>query len=187
MSDTALAAQIDTAIDKARAFLISRQRTDGSWFGSWGICFTYGTWFGISGLRAAGLEAHHPAIRRAAEFLAARQLPDGGWGETMESCRQSSYASTAEGQTVMTAWALLGLSQSDMADSEAVSAGADYLRQRQQPDGSWPPETIAGVFNRTCAIHHDNYRQIFALWALAATDRARKPPPYQPLPQARED
>lgn len=23
------------------------QRPDGSWYGSWGICFTYGTWFGI--------------------------------------------------------------------------------------------------------------------------------------------
>lgn len=28
-------------------FLKSIQREDGSWYGSWGVCFTYGTWFGI--------------------------------------------------------------------------------------------------------------------------------------------
>ena len=28
----------------------SIQRPDGSWYGSWGVCFTYGTWFGIEAL-----------------------------------------------------------------------------------------------------------------------------------------
>jgi lanosterol synthase len=96
------------------------------------------------------------------------QLPDGGWGETIDSCRQRVYSSTPDGQVVMTAWALLGLAQSELANSDAVRAGTRFLRRRQQSDGGWPEETIAGVFNRTCAINYDNYRQIFGLWALAA-------------------
>ena len=27
----------------------SRQRNDGSWYGCWGNCFTYGCWFGVEG------------------------------------------------------------------------------------------------------------------------------------------
>ena len=43
----------DRAIKRAVAFLRSKQRVDGSFEGSWGVCFTYGTWFGISGLLSA--------------------------------------------------------------------------------------------------------------------------------------
>ncbi len=173
-SDPALAAEIDTAIDRGRNFLLEQQREDGSWFGSWAICFTYGTWFGISGLRAAGLGESDPAIRRAADFLVSRQLPDGGWGETIESCRTGTYHSTGGGQTVMTGWAILGLLQSDLADSEAVRTATRFLCGRQNTDGSWPDESIAGVFNRTCGIHYGNYRQIFGLWALAAARNKRQ-------------
>lgn len=30
------------------------QRPDGSWYGSWGVCFTYGAWFGCEALAAVG-------------------------------------------------------------------------------------------------------------------------------------
>ncbi|MEQ2206681.1 hypothetical protein XENOCAPTIV_001617 [Xenoophorus captivus] len=30
------------------------QRTDGSWEGSWGVCFTYGTWFGLEAFACMG-------------------------------------------------------------------------------------------------------------------------------------
>jgi squalene/oxidosqualene cyclase-like protein len=164
------AARIRRAIERGRRFLLKQQRADGSWIGSWGICFTYGTWFGISGLRAAGLAAGSDSIKRAGEFLIAHQLPDGGWGETIESCKRRVYSSCDEGQVVMTAWALLGLTQSELADSEAVRAGTRFLCSRQEPDGGWSDDAIAGVFNRTCAIHYDNYCRIFGLWALAAVE-----------------
>lgn len=164
------AERIEQALERGRRFLLEQQRADGSWIGAWGICFTYGTWFGISGLRAAGLAAGSDPIRRAAEFLITHQLPDGGWGETMESCKRRVYSTSTEGRTVMTAWALLGLAQSELNDSEAVHAGARFLCRKQRPDGGWSDEAAAGVFNRTCAIHYDNYCQIFGLWALAAVE-----------------
>ena len=33
--------------------------------------------------------------------------------------------------------------------------------------GTWQDDEIAGVFNKTCAIHYDNYQKVFPLWALA--------------------
>ena len=37
---------ISKALDLGRAFVERVQRADGSWYGSWGVCFTYGAWFG---------------------------------------------------------------------------------------------------------------------------------------------
>lgn len=52
-------------------------------YGSWAVCFTYGTWFGVKGLTAAGWTFRNsPAIRKACEFLLSKQLPCGGWGES---------------------------------------------------------------------------------------------------------
>ncbi|MDJ0513888.1 MAG: terpene cyclase/mutase family protein [Methyloceanibacter sp.] len=162
--------RIEKAVARGRAFLLKRQHADGSWMGAWGICFTYGTWFAVSALRAAGLSADSEPVSRAASFLVSRQLPDGGWGETIESCWRGEYASSPDGQVVMTSWAVLSLLQSDMADSEPVRAAVRFLQERQRADGSWPDETFTGVFNRTCAITYDNYRKVFGLWALAAAE-----------------
>lgn len=160
------------AIRRGRRFLLRSQRPDGAWEGSWGICFTYGTWFGVAGLRAAGVAPGHRAIRRAATLLEDRQLADGGWGERWESCLERRWVPTTEGQAVMTSWALLALVAAGRGDSEAVRRGAELLRARQRADGTWPPEHIAGMFNRTCAIHYDNYLKIFPVWALAACESA---------------
>ncbi len=50
-------------------------------YGSWGVCFTYGTWFGVEGLIAAGAKPNDPAIQKACQFLVSKQRADGGWGE----------------------------------------------------------------------------------------------------------
>ena len=52
-------------------------------YGSWAVCFTYGTWFGVKGLIAAGKTLENsPAIRKACGFLLSKELPSGGWGES---------------------------------------------------------------------------------------------------------
>jgi cycloartenol synthase len=75
--------EVDNCISKAASFIESIQKSDGSWYGSWAVCFTYGTWFGVKGLVAAGRTFENsPAIRKACEFLLSKELPSGGWGES---------------------------------------------------------------------------------------------------------
>lgn len=165
--------EIERAVHRGKQFLLEKQRADGSFEGSWGICFTYGTWFGVEGLRAAGLAAHAEPIQRAAAFLESKQLPDGGWGETAESCATRSYVHAECGQAVMTSWALLGLCHAGRGKSDAVRRGVEFLMARQCEDGSYPRERIAGMFNKTCAITYDNYLKVFPLWALGEVRRHR--------------
>lgn len=57
-------------------------------YGSWGVCFTYGLWFGVKGLVAAGRTyGTCSSIRKACDFLLSKQLPFGGWGESYLSCQ----------------------------------------------------------------------------------------------------
>jgi lanosterol synthase len=158
---------VGRSIARGRDFILRAQGEDGGWEGSWGVCFSYGTWFGTWGLRAAGVEVEHPAFRRAAAFLRSHQLADGGWGETIESCRRRTWVNAESGQAVMTSWALLALHACGQGQSASARRGVSFLEARQEADGRWPPEHIAGVFNKTCAIHYDAYLRIFPVWALA--------------------
>lgn len=57
-------------------------------YGSWGVCFTYGTWFGVKGLVAVGKTLKNsPTVAKACEFLLSKQQPSGGWGESYLSCQ----------------------------------------------------------------------------------------------------
>ena len=95
------------------------------------------------------------------------ERPDGAWGESPASCREHAPVATEEGQAVMTAWALLALAEAGEGGSVSAQRGCAWLRARQRPDGTWPPEGVAGVFNRRCTIHYDAYLKVFPLWALA--------------------
>ena len=163
-----LGRRIERSIERGREFLLAKQERDGSWEGSWGVCFTYGTWFAMGGLRAAGLAADHPALQAGARFLESKQRADGSWSESVESCRQRRYVEAETGQAVQTSWALLALVAAGRRDSDAVRRGVAFLKERQLPDGKWPEERLAGVFNKTCAIHYDVYLRVFPVWALAA-------------------
>lgn len=161
--------RIDAATARAAPVLRALQRADGSWEGNWGICFTYGTWFGICGLLAVGAKPDDPAIVRAAEFIRAKQCEDGGWGESHKSCIRREYVQHPEGgQVAMTAWALLALlSASPQRHRDAIQRGVRFLCERQLPNGDWPQQGMTGVFNRTCMLNYRYYRNHFPLWALA--------------------
>jgi len=167
--------RIERALERGEAFLRSRQRADGSWEGAWGICFTYGTWFGVRGLSAVGATAEDPALLAATRFLLGKQLADGGWGESYESCLRREYVQHPEGgQPVMTAWALLALLAASVPEArESVERGVRFLLDRQLEDGDWPQRSPTGVFNRTCMLNYRFYRNTFPLWALA---EAARPP-----------
>jgi cycloartenol synthase len=87
------APEIAAALRQGRKFVESIQRKDGSWYGSWAVCFTYGTWFGTCALRAVGLTVAASAHqRRAVEFLLGKQRADGGWGESYVSSQNKEYS-----------------------------------------------------------------------------------------------
>jgi squalene/oxidosqualene cyclase-like protein len=155
------------AIRRGRDRLLATQGDDGSWEGFWGVCFTYGTWFGIRGLRAAGLPTGHPAIQRAADYLTSIQQQDGGWTESIDSCREHRSIPTAHSEPVMTAWAVLGLVAAGRVQTPEARRGITWLLRAQNADGAWDQVAITGVFNRTCSINYDSYRHYFPLWALA--------------------
>ena len=50
--------------------------------------------------------------------------------------------------------------------TQALETAASNLVQRQQPDGFWPRERVAGIFFDTAGLHYDLYRLYFPLWAL---------------------
>ena len=160
-------APINDAVGRGVGFLNGQQRADGSFEGAWAVCFTYGTWFGVNGLRAAGVPASDRSVRSACEFLLSKQKPDGSWGEAGDSCRERKYLQHEKGQVVQTAWALLTLIRGECNHTEAMRRAAEFLVSRQERDGSWARESLVGVFNRTTLINYDNYRHYFPLWALA--------------------
>ena len=39
-------AEIQASLQGGKEWVLQDQRPDGSWYASWGVCFTYGAWFG---------------------------------------------------------------------------------------------------------------------------------------------
>uniref|UniRef100_A0AAQ6AL23 Terpene cyclase/mutase family member n=1 Tax=Amphiprion ocellaris TaxID=80972 RepID=A0AAQ6AL23_AMPOC len=131
---------------------------------SWGVCFTYGIWFGLEAFACMGHvykndRAVCEEVQKACQFLLDRQMSDGGWGEDFESCEQRCYIQSSTAQIHNTCWALLG-------HSDAIERGVQLLIEKQLPNGDWPQENIAGVFNKSCAISYTSYRNVFPVWTL---------------------
>ncbi|MDQ3032376.1 MAG: terpene cyclase/mutase family protein [Myxococcota bacterium] len=165
------------AIERGLDFVRARQRDDGSWYGGWGICFTYGTWFGIDVLAQCGRSEDVPRIERACRFLIGRQRDDGAWSESHRSCVEKRWVPHEDALPVQTAWALLGLlgahgvPDPDGRRRRAIERGIEHLLTRQNADGTWEQHAISGAFNRNCMIHYDNYRHVMPLWALGRYHR----------------
>ncbi len=158
---------IDKAVKKGVQFIRNMQKKDGSWEGSWAVCFTYGTWFGVWGLIAAGFSPEDPAIQKACQFLINQQNKDGGWGEHYHSCLKGRYVAHEKSQVVNTSWALLTLIKAQKSQTEACQKAIYFILNKQTKEGDWPRESMVGVFNKTTLINYENYRRYFCLWALS--------------------
>ncbi|KAL8173257.1 UNVERIFIED_CONTAM: hypothetical protein K2H54_043268, partial [Gekko kuhli] len=134
--------EIRETLQKGLQYCRNTQRADGSWEGSWGVCITYGTWFGLEAFACMqhtyrdGVACKE--VSRACEFLVSKQMEDGGWGEDFESCEQRQYVQSATSQIHNTCWALLGLMAVRYPDVQVLERGIKVLIDKQLPNGDWP-------------------------------------------------
>ncbi|PXF45995.1 Cycloartenol synthase [Gracilariopsis chorda] len=166
--DHPLRTRIDKSIESGVRFIESCQREDGSWYGSWGVCFLYAFWFAIDAYSSVGLSpATSISMRKACEFVLSKQKADGSWGESYLSSEKQVYTQSDHGLVVSTGWALVALCMATWHDRQPLEKAAQFLIQSQEQNGDWPQQNICGVFNKNCMISYSQYRNIFPIWALS--------------------
>ncbi|KAE8315582.1 terpenoid cyclases/protein prenyltransferase alpha-alpha toroid [Aspergillus transmontanensis] len=160
--------EIEVFIQRALGYIKKAQFPDGSWYGSWAVCFTYGTMFALESLASVGETYQNSEyVRKACHFLLSKQREDGGWSESCEGCRQIKYIEHPSGsQVVQTAYTVIGLLSAEYPDMKPIEKAIRLIMARQQPNGEWLQEAIEGMFNKTCAISYPNYKFTFTMLAL---------------------
>lgn len=119
---------INMAILNATDYISRSQRLDGSWYGSWGVCFTYATFFAVQSLELRGQTwQNNVQVRKACHFLLGKQKQDGGWGEHYTSCEKEEYVQNEQSQVVNTAWACLALMHAQCSYNDAIERGLKVL------------------------------------------------------------
>jgi squalene-hopene/tetraprenyl-beta-curcumene cyclase len=165
----------DPHVDRAIEFVRRTQEPDGSWFGRWGVNYIYGTWQALTGLIEVGVPRDDPAVLAGAKWLLAHQQAGGGWGESPNSYEHPELCGQGQTTASQTAWAVLALIASGMADHPAVLRGVRYLAQTQNHDGTWDESQFTGTgFPCVFYLRYHYYPIYFPLMALAQWADARR-------------
>ncbi|KAG8089629.1 hypothetical protein GUJ93_ZPchr0011g28128 [Zizania palustris] len=133
---------IENCIKNAVMFIENKQKNDGSWYATYGVCFTYGAFF---------------AMKRIS-----------GWGEHYISTETEAYADAGRPHAVNTAWAMLALIYSGQTerDPTPLYRAARQLISMQLETGEFPQQEHVGCFTSNFLFNYPNYRNLFPIWAL---------------------
>lgn len=165
-------------LERAIAYLIKEQETDGSWFGRWGVNYIYGTSGALAALqhlkpeyRNLTPQKRQEMMEKGAKWLIKVQNEDGGWGETCESYKDSSLRGKGVSTASQTAWALIGLlgvKEFMTPNLElAIKRGVNYLIATQKDGGKWDESEFTGTgFPCHFYLKYHLYQQYFPLLAL---------------------
>jgi lanosterol synthase len=147
-------AEIKKIKGDAVQYIRNAQHVDGSWYGSWGICFTYAGMFALESLASVGeYYSNSERSKRGCDFLLSKQMADGGWGESYKSCEQKRYINHEKSQVVQTAWACIALMEAQYPQKAPIKKALTMILSRQQRNGEWLQEAIEGVFNCSWYVH----------------------------------
>jgi squalene-hopene/tetraprenyl-beta-curcumene cyclase len=152
---------------RAITWLKRKQKSDGSWWGRWGVGYIYGTFSALSGLGAIGVDGDESWIRRAVAWLKSVQNSDGGWGETCLADKDPALKGKGNSTPSQTAWALIGLLAGEHELSDSIMRGIAWLAQQQNDEGRWEDSEFTGTgFPNHLYLRYHMYAHYFPLMAL---------------------
>lgn len=161
-------------VKRAVRYLRRVQRSEGAWFGRWGVNLLYGTSAVLVGLSKINEPRNASYVDRALKFILNSQNPDGGWGETCGSYHYQEPNESAPSTPSQTAWALMALiawSSSDESFAEPIQRALRFLKSRRADDGFFEQEFTGTGFPQHFYLRYDGYRNFFPLIALGRLQR----------------
>ena len=157
-------------VDRAVAFIVSRQEDDGRWFGRWGVNYIYGTWQVLVGLAAVGFDMHAPVVRRAVRLAEGRPERRRRLGRELPQLRRlRHWPGRANRPRRRPPGRLLGLLAAGEADMRPSAGRRRVPLGTQDADGGWNEEPFTGTgFPRVFYLKYHMYPLYFPLMALGA-------------------
>jgi len=170
------------AVARAIAFIRSRQETDGSFFGRWGVNYLYGTWQAVVGPVRCGVPRDAEWVARAGRWVKSVQRADGSFGESADSYRDPSRKGQGPSTASQTAWAAMTLQEIYGAEDPDVRRAIEWLCRTQldelsaadpisnpdgDPAGSWSERECTGKgFPKVLYLRHHMDRLSFPVMAI---------------------